>query len=238
MKKDFIQDSLLHYIEQNLTDNVIEEKKIPGPVVTISREYGCPGYPIARSLAERLSTMADSAGHEHEWRCMDRDILIEAAKEIRISPATIEQIIRSKGPGFSESLYQAFSDHNAPENLDVKRIVAGIVRSLATVGYNIIVGRAGAIIARDIEKSAHVHIFAPLDWRIPRVMSKDNLELEDAKKRIHHVDNERVYLRNFFSGEPQGMDPFDLVLNAAHLNEEQILDQIIVLLKSKGVLGK
>ena len=47
----------------------------PGPVVTISREVGCPAKTIASQLTDRLNKMKKVKAKDHPWRWISKEIL-------------------------------------------------------------------------------------------------------------------------------------------------------------------
>jgi cytidylate kinase len=226
---------LIEYIEQKMKESEGPPPVEPGPIITISREYGCPGFSVATTLTEKLGSFLDQVGQVRDWKAVNRDILIEAAQEINISPETIKHIIKQKPGGLFLDMFKAFSDHYSPSDLEIKKTVAGIVRQMAIDGYCVIVGRAGVVLARDIEKSLHVRIHASLDYRIPLVAKNENISADDARKKILRIDREREYIRNYYAGETPGHDWFDVSYNSQYLSEESIVESILQLAQAKGL---
>ncbi len=58
---------------------------IPGPVITISREYGCHGKRIAEKLADILTAKSKASGENKQWRWISKEILEQSAKELKLS---------------------------------------------------------------------------------------------------------------------------------------------------------
>ena len=226
---------LLQFIESRLKENTPKEE-IAGPVITISRMYGCPGYTLGSRLAESLSKEVSIKDGMVEWKALNREIMTQAANEIHLSPAMIDRIIHHKPLGMFADLFGSFSDHYIPNDLEVKKAVAGIIQSMAVQGNVIIVGRAGAMITQGMKNTLHVHLQAPLKWRIEQVMKRENLPEEEAKKTILRVDQERVYIRNFFAGEAIDNTYFDVVFNTATTEMNVIHDGILAMARTKGLI--
>ena len=77
----------------------------PGPVVTISREVGCPAKKLAASLAERLNTMKKENFKDHPWHWISKEIMMESARELQVDSSQIQHVFdyKSRG-GFGRSL--------------------------------------------------------------------------------------------------------------------------------------
>nr|MDA3822587.1 hypothetical protein [Bacteroidales bacterium] len=54
----------------------------PGPVVTISRELGCPAKRVACKLSEELNKIKSKKAKDHKWRWISKEILNESAKAL------------------------------------------------------------------------------------------------------------------------------------------------------------
>lgn len=226
---------LLQFIESKIKE-ITPKEVVAGPVITISRDYGCPGYTLGMKLAEQLSTMRSMKDGVVEWKALNREILNQAAKEIHLSPEMVDRIIHHKPLGMFADLFGSFSDHYVPNDLEVKKAVAGIIQGMAVQGNIIIVGRAGAMITQDLPNTLHIHLYAPFKHRVTQVVKHEGLSEEEAKRTIQRVDQERVYIRNFFAGESADSSFFDATFNTANLSMETISEAIIAMAKSKGLI--
>ena len=56
------------------------EKKLP--FITISREYGCEGYPVAEALQDKLTKMTDDT---YPWAVFDKQVISKIAEEHNLS---------------------------------------------------------------------------------------------------------------------------------------------------------
>ncbi|HMW04055.1 MAG TPA: cytidylate kinase-like family protein [Leptospiraceae bacterium] len=225
------RNSILDYIKEKInSDSVNSELSVPR-VITISREYGCPGIPIANEVSKALT-----ATNKAEWSVVDKQIVNQAAEELDIPAKLIDQIAKSKPKGVFEELFLAFSDIHLPSDLKIKKTIARILRTVALHGNVVILGRGGAVLARDLQKAVHVHLHASVSWRIGRVKNLENLKSDaEAIGRINVVDNERIFLRNYFAGESPGLNVFDVSYNCEYLSQEEIVKSILQLAQMKGI---
>src|SRR6056297_1206223 len=157
-------------------------KKIyPGPVITVSRELGCPAKNIAGSLANELNKTKSSRCKDHPWQWISKEILTESAKALNVDHDQIEHIFKYKNRNMLEDMLLAQSKDYYQSDLKIRTTIAKVIRNFATYGNAIIVGRGGVAITRDIPKSLHIMLEAPLEWRAVRTASKHDITLEQAR---------------------------------------------------------
>ena len=69
-----------------------------------------------------------------------------------------------------------------------------MVRTLATVGNVIIVGRAGACATRGLPHGIHVRLIAPEPWRVARMRQLFGLSESEARQVMARQDRDRARL--------------------------------------------
>ncbi|MCB1176808.1 MAG: cytidylate kinase family protein, partial [Leptospiraceae bacterium] len=151
---------LLEFIKDKINALPPKTEKEP-PVITISREYGCPGVLVANEVTKKLSSKYNS-----QWSILDKQVILQAAEEFNISEEMIQEILQNKPKGVFEELFLSFSDINLPSDVQIRKTIARIIRTVALHGNVVVLGRGGVVITRDIKKSVHVHLHAPLDYRV------------------------------------------------------------------------
>ncbi|MBX7059521.1 MAG: cytidylate kinase-like family protein [Leptospirales bacterium] len=225
MPKSFI----LSYVEEKMRKESVGAS--PGPVITIAREYGCPAVPISHAVADTLS--ARSSQHD-KWQVIDKQIINKAAADLQVDARLVEEVGRSAPPGFFREFISSFASQQDPADARVKRAIANVIRTVAYGGHAVILGRGGVAIARDIPQSLHVRLYAPLSYRKERAKELDNLKSdEEALQKIAAVDRERIYIRDYFAGERLTDDIFDVQFNCATLSQEQIIEAIVDMARSR-----
>lgn len=201
-----------------------------GPVITISREVGCNGIKLANLLAAKLNSQSNHS----KWNVLSKEIFYKSAHELDLHPEKIRQTFKKSDKYTFEQIIKAFGDKRYKSEAKITNTVRDVVHSLAQDGYNIIVGRAGHIIAKDIQNSLHLRLIAPLEYRIFNIMENNGLNHGEAKKFIATVEDERKNFRNAYKSGSMQEDLFDLIINRASFSTEEIIDLVVFALEEKN----
>jgi hypothetical protein len=143
-----IEDNLKFQIKQRALMAWKEKgKEVELPFITISREYGCMGYPIAEGLQGRLNEMCDK---KFPWMVFDRALVEKIASEHNLS----EELINSLNEKHRSEIVQIVDAMllGRPSEYTTFQMLAKTICGLAQKGHAIIMGRGACIIAKDIEK--------------------------------------------------------------------------------------
>jgi cytidylate kinase len=227
---------LLKYMEKRFESKIIDPKKkmfCEGPVVTISRECGCTAINIANSLAAKLSAKTGK-----RWNVLTKEILERSAKELNLDPAKIEYVFNSKEKSTWDEILAALSSKYYQSDKKIKKTIAEVVQSFACKGNCIIIGRGGVVLTNDIERSFHVKLQAPLEWRAAQLQKIYKRDIKEMLEYADEIDKKREILRNYFNKESLPNTVFDVIYNSKNLSEDHIVDSCLHLMERKGVLGK
>jgi cytidylate kinase len=208
----------------------------PGPVVTLSREVGCPAKVIASSLADKLNKLKKSKAKEHPWRWISKEIMMESARELEVDSSQIQHVFDYKSRGILEDLLMAQSKDYYKSDLKIRTTIAKVIRKFANEGNAIIVGRGGVAITRDIPKSIHIFLEAPLEWRALRVAEKHNYTIDQARSYALNIDKKRSHFRDFFQGKGNDYSRFDIKFNCMTLSNDEIIEIIIGALRVRSMI--
>ncbi len=208
----------------------------PGPVITISREYGCHGKRIAEKLAEILTSKSEASGECKVWRWISKEILEESAKELKLSSALVKELSDYKHGSFFKDLALFFSEDFYPGDATIKNTIAKYIYDEAEQGYVIIVGRAGEAITKNIERSFHVKLEAPLDWRAGVVAEEEHINIVEAQKKCQAQDKRRAMFRDYFEKGKKDIDFFDAILNCKALSDDEILELLVIISETRGFI--
>nr|WP_319399729.1 cytidylate kinase-like family protein [uncultured Carboxylicivirga sp.] len=209
-------------------------KKNGGPVVTISREYGCHGQRIGQLLAERINVELRKEGIRKEWRMISKEILERSASELKLTSALLEDLSDYRQKSFFENLALFFSSSYYPGDVKIKNTIAKFLHDEAEVGNVVIIGRAGEAITKNIKKALHVKMEAPLDWRAEIVSKDENISISDAKKRCIEQDKRRASFRDYFEKDRPDVDFFDIRINAMSMTDEEIVNLLFCFARSRN----
>jgi cytidylate kinase len=217
---------LLKYMSDrmNKEDEVMKD---PGPVITISRDFGCPSKKIAIALTEALNKKREGQSMEKKWRWINKEIMHESARELELEPEKIRHIFDYKQKSLFEELISAHSNKYYKSDKKIKNTIAKVIRNIGTEGHAVIVGRAGVVITKHIPKSLHIHLEAPLEWRALRVSEKEEISLEEARERAKDIDKKRLQFREYYEGGQTDYTWFDLSFNCMTLSVDEIVSLIM-----------
>jgi len=208
----------------------------PGPVITLSREVGCPAKKLAASLTDRLNTLKSTRSKTHPWHWISKEILYESARELEVDSSQIQHIFDYKSRGVLEDILLAQSKSYYKSDLKIRTTIAKVIRRFGNEGNAIIVGRGGVAITRDISKSLHIFLEAPVEWRAIRVAEKHSLTIEQARHYAQSIDKKRTQFREMFQGRGNDYTCFDLRLNCMTLEIRDMLDIIVAAAKTRSMI--
>lgn len=213
-----------------------KDKRLPGPVITISREYGCHGQRIATLLAEKLSHKEQKLGLNKPWRMISKEILDRSAHELKLTPGMMKDLSNYKQKSFFKNLALFFSQEYYPSDVKINNTIAKFIHDEAEQGCVVIVGRAGEAITKNIKQAFHVKMQAPLDWRAEIIAKEKHLSLNDARKKCIEQDKHRAMFRDYFERGRPDIDFFDMSINAKSMGEEEIVNLLVSVVEARGFL--
>ncbi len=230
-----MNNTLMVYLNKRLHQNnpkYLDVNRKPGPVICISREVGCG----AVNLAGLLATELDKRSLCKKWKVLSKEILEESARELDMDPNKLKNYLKEGDRGIFDDVLSAFSEKRFKSDRKISKTLIDLISSFANDGYCIIVGRAGHIIAKDIEKSLLVKLTAPLDWRIKQIMQKNNLNIREAIEFIEKTEKERENFRKHVAGDRATTEGFDLTINLSRMKIEDVISLISYASQLKGML--
>ena len=228
-----MENLFLHYMNERKKRESETMKHELGPVITISREYGCYGGEIANLLTQRINSKTDVK--RDQWVFISHQVLHDAAKALDVNPTEITHIFGAEQKSFFDDMFSIFSTDRYLSDAQIKRMLAQVVRSYSEQGRAIIVGRAGCVVAKHIPKSVHVRLIAPLDWRINQIKMRFNISTSAAAAKVKETDKRRENFMEFYRGNKPDSELFDLILNRSTLSSEEIVEQICLICQRRGM---
>lgn len=222
-----MQVDLLKYMSDRLHEDTgqIEES---GPVITISRLYGCPAKSVAKMLTEELTKKMIALGKKNtEWRYITKEILSESARELEMAPKQIKYVFDYEQKSMIDDILASQSNKYYKSDRKIRNTVARVIRNIAHEGNVVIVGRGGVAITHDMPRALHINLEAPMEWRTVRISEKYNLPFSEAEKMIIDVDKRRKQFREYFEGKNTDYTWFDITFNSMTMSVEEIVKVII-----------
>jgi hypothetical protein len=99
--------------------------------------------------------------------------------------------------------------------------ITGAIETLAEGGNVVLLGRGSPVVL-------HVLTMAPSDLRVQRIARREEIPIEEARRRVHESDRGRcAFHRKFFKVDPDDPSLFDLVIHTRRLSFEAGADLVV-----------
>lgn len=229
-----MENTLLNYMNRRFGEQVRkpEQKVKPaGPVITISREVGCGGLNLAQLLADELNKTVFCK----RWQVISKEVLSASASELKLTPTKLNRLFSTSEHFTFEEILSAFTEKYYKSSKTITKTVREVIRNYAKDGCCIIVGRAGHMIAADLDNALHVRLVAPLSWRIDSIVQRKTVSKAEAKKYIEETEKERDVFRQHFQSSKEDADRFDLVVDVSRFEQANLLKLILTAFEMRGV---
>ena len=210
----------------------VPEKTNPLPFITISREYGCGGYEVAKRLAEVFN---DELKQTPQWAAYNRELLDKVMDDMGLSSSLANTLTGTARSGLTNLLQTSFSSF--PPQVSVHKKLAETITILALNGNVIVVGRGSNIITRSIKNGYNIRLVAPLNWRTEQIVKKMNISKQDAIKLIAEKTKQRdTYLKEYLKFDVADPHNYQLIINNADHSVDQAARIIIESMRIKGLV--
>ncbi len=208
----------------------------PGPVVTISREMGCPGKMLTDLLVQELNKKY-RLKDELRWKWLAKEKILEiASARLNLPKEEIDYVFEAKRKGIMQEILESMSTKYYKSDKHIQNTVKNIIRSEASKGHVVILGRGGVAITRDIPRSLHIHLEASFEWRVIRVQEMYHFEPKEAEQYVREIDKKREEIRVYFGGKDTDYTRFDLTFNTMTLSVQEIVDIIIYAMEVRNLI--
>ena len=187
-------------------------------IITISREMGSGGIPIAHKVAEKLG-----------YRLIDGEAIMAVAKEYGLSPESVEQA-DEKPPHFVDTL-------DSKQFLDL-HLIELIILEAALKGNVVIYGRGGQDLLKEIGSVLRTRIIAPFEDRVERWAEREWLDPDRARYLVRKSDQQRAgFIKYYFDRDWQDSVHYDLTINTQRLSEDMAVKIICDSVKDSNLEG-
>lgn len=191
------------------------------PCVTLSRQFGCQGYPVAEQLCALLSQKTG----EH-WVMIDRAVLDEVSRCNHISKDILEGL--GDKSHLLDDILATFSPRWS-HSQDCFRQLCRHVVSLAEKGNVVIMELGGAIITRHFEHAWHFRIYGSMEFKTRTIAQRLGIDTGAAEKMILKQQKQRdSFTRDFLHQDDHDPALYHLLLNNDRSTPEKIADTIAV----------
>lgn len=195
--------------------------------ITITRQFGSLGRPIAKKLSERL-------GIEY----YDRDIVEQVAKETGLSVKTISNEEESAKNRFFRMMFPLGGPDTTVIQDHIFEVQKGIIQDLAKKEDCIIVGRCSDYVLRHHENCMNIYIYAEMHQRMKNCVNILHLEPQTAKRMIRDVDKARDSYHIRYAGYyPNDENHQDIMIDSGFLGVDGTADVLEAIVRKKLEIG-
>ncbi|BBF41528.1 cytidylate kinase [Lachnospiraceae bacterium KM106-2] len=189
------------------------EKKF---IITITRQFGSMGRPIAKKLAERLGV-----------NYYDRDIVDLTAQKLKMPVSVIGDLEESVQGKFFRMKYPLGMGTSDIQDTIFEQQMK-IIKELASKESCIIVGRCSDYILREFSNSIHIYIYAPKEKRYQVCLNEFKMEPDEAKKMMLEVDRARERYHKEYAGYlPSDSQYKNLMIDSSILGVDGTVDLLV-----------
>jgi Cytidylate kinase-like family len=198
-----------------------EGKLSYGPYLLISREKGAGGSAVAQLAGKRLG-----------WQVFDKEIVDAIAERAKVR----RELIESLDERDRATIQDAIGELLHPQPIGTPGYSANLHEVLLTLGHQgdvVIVGR-GAQYVLPSQFGLRVWMVAPVEVRVRRIASRENLSLKAARGEVERSDRDRTTLARRQYGQ-DARDPLneDVTVNTAELTVEAATEVVVTALQRK-----
>jgi len=219
------------FIDQNIRDRQLSPFKA-GAFITISREYGCSAMGIAKKLVDRIN---NNNSQQKPWTWVSKEILEKSTDELQTDYRKIGHIFDGRKRKIQEASKFYIKSYDVSDN-KIVNAVKDIIQNLAFDGNVVIVGRGGAMVTRHFPKGVHIKLHAPLDFRVNRIAENLRVSMDKAYTKLMDIDDKRNSFLTFFLDGKNENDYYDLMINRADFDDDEIVDLILNIAELKGII--
>lgn len=191
-------------------------------ILTIGRQFGCGGREIGQLLAKELGI-----GY------YDKELIAMAAKESGLCEDVFEKADERASNGLSYAFAMSYSSflggmmpfNDILSNDGLFKIQSDVIRDLAEKESCVLVGRCADYILRDKPNCVSFFVHGSPEYRIHKIVERQNLTVEEAKELMEKTDKSRSAYYNYYTNKTWGeAASYNLSIDASILGVEETVN--------------
>lgn len=191
------------------------------PLITIAREKGSGGRPIAYLVQKKLGD---------PWKVYHKEIVDQIAKETHQQKELIEEIDEKKINAVGRIIEEALGKRYPSLSTYYKHLVK-ILTTIGQRGNAIVVGRGVNFI---FPNSLKIRIICDKDQRIKWMMQYEKISKKEAINRIEKSDQDRLlFIKEIYKHDVRKANHYDLIIKTGEKLSIDDAAKIIVLTAKK-----
>ncbi|MGN0313713.1 MAG: AAA family ATPase [Fusicatenibacter sp.] len=200
-------------------------------VITVTRQFGSLGRPIAKRMSELLGIeyydrdLVDQAASK---LCLPVSVVDEEEESARrqVAASPFSRMVFPLGKGTSDTQDKIFE---AQQN---------IIQFLAEKETCIIVGRCSDFTLSEMKNSMHIYIYASYQARLEHCIRDLKMDEQEARRMIHEVDEARDSYHMHYAGYlPDDKNHKDILIDSSFLGIEGTASYLAEAVRRKFMLG-
>ena len=193
-------------------------------VITINREMGSGGRTVGRKLAEKLGVefyyKSVIKGLEEKFKITAEEIEKQKGRE-QGWWASIKRQLTGSVVSSNPYLPRVANENDLLDTDDIFMTETEILKSIAEEESCVIAGRSGFYVFRDHPNHLSILIQASMPHRVARVMQKQNISEEEARKAIDKVDKMREnYVNKYTKTSRYDTRNYQFVISMDDMSED------------------
>lgn len=193
----------------------------PPPIVTISRQSGSRGSYFASRLAEKM-----------DYQRLHREVIDTICESAGYRKRIIESI-DEKFRGELALMVESLFTGKAVDHRDYLIHLGQTVLSMSRLGGVILMGRGGNFILGP-KRGFHLRFIAPVEDRIQNLMVFKKMARKAAEQLVEKSDAaRREFIKKLFNADIDDPRHYDLVVNAGHMDVEDLLEVVTRAIEAK-----
>ena len=207
----------------NIQNHVGKERhRAPRLTITISRQFGCEGYPLAESLKALLEERTGEP-----WMVFDKALLERVSQETHLS----EQLLGNIGDDTQildvlANMIPGWRTHSEAYEMLARAIVR-----IAREGNAIIVGRGGAVVVQSLPNCFHFRLEAPQEHRVQSIQRRLGLGHDEAELLVVKEQQSRErFIEKFLHCSLADTRYYNAVFNTAKNPLQRVAQSILQLI--------
>ena len=198
-----------------------QERREPKPTITISRQFGCEGYPLAECLKVALEKRTGEP-----WTIFDKALIERVSRETDLSERLLGNLgDESHGLDVLANMIPGWRTHD-----EAYEVLARYILRIAREGNAIIVGRGGAIVTQNLPRCFHFRLEAPFEHRVQSIQRRLEISSQEAERTvIEHQKSREHFLESFLHCSIADTRYYNAVFNSSKNKLEDITRSILEL---------
>jgi cytidylate kinase len=214
--KVFSQEMLVDEINQEAGDSPYFS-----PFITVSRDPGSGGKPIAELVAKQLG-----------YTFYNKKLLDEIAKSANMRREALDNIDEKTRSLIDDLVHNVLNPDYISERKYITHLCK-VVLSVAQKGKSVILGRGSNFITPR-PYGLHVRVTAPYRVCVSRAVQFEKVPYKKAREIVGDMMNERAaFVKQYFNKDIINPKYYDISLNTTYLSIESAAEIIVTAFKKK-----